>query len=41
MQPKSLFKSFRILSYAILLLMVAAIVYAFSITFLHWTGIGV
>jgi hypothetical protein len=41
MQQKSLYGPLRILSYIILLLMAGAIIYAFSITILHWTGIGV
>jgi hypothetical protein len=41
MQQKSLYAPLRILSYVVLLLMAGAIVYAFAITLLHWTGIGV
>lgn len=32
---------FKLVSYAILVLMALAIIYAFSISLLHWTGIAV
>lgn len=33
--------AFRIASYAVLLLMAAAIVYSGAMAVIHWTGIGV
>jgi hypothetical protein len=33
--------AFRIASYAILLLMAAAIIYSGAMAIIHWTGIGV
>lgn len=40
MRPK-LYTPLKIFGYIVLLLMAAAIVYAFTITLMHWTGIGV
>ena len=34
-------KTLRILSFVVLVLMLAAIIYAAAISALHWTGIGV
>ena len=33
--------AFRVASYAVLLLMAAAIVYSAAMAIIHWTGIGV
>lgn len=41
MQQRSFFTPFRYLSYLVLALMAAAIVYAFSIAVTYWSGIGV
>ncbi len=41
MQQKKFYRPFRILSYVVLLLMASGIVYAASISVLHWTGISV
>lgn len=36
-----LFLPIKILSYVVLLLMIVAAVYAFGISVVHWSGIGV
>lgn len=41
MEGKGLYASLRILGYAILLLMVVAIVYSSFISVKYWSGIGV
>lgn len=41
MQLKSLYKSVRIASFVVLGLMLIAVLYAFIMTVLHWTGINV
>ncbi len=41
MQQKKLYAPIKYVSYAVLVLMGSAIVYAFSIAILYWTGIGV
>lgn len=41
MQQKKFYAPIKYVSYFVLLLMGAAIVYAFSIAILYWTGIGV
>lgn len=41
MQEKKFYAPLRLLSYGVLLLMAAAIGYAFIITLVYWTGIGV
>ena len=41
MQLKDLYKPVRILSFAVLALMLVAALFAFTMTGLHWTGINV
>ena len=41
MQLKSLYKPLRIMSFVVLILMLAAALFAFTMTGLHWTGINV
>lgn len=41
MQLNNLYKYVRIASFAVLGLMVVAVLYAFTMTVLHWTGINV
>ncbi|WP_335739594.1 hypothetical protein [Rheinheimera metallidurans] len=41
MPQRHWYEPFKLFSYAILLLMALAIIYAFSISLLHWTGIAV
>ena len=41
MRQKKLYAPLRILSFGVLGLMGCAIIYAFSIAVLYWTGIGV
>lgn len=41
MQPQTVSKIFRIVSNAVLLLMVGAILYACTIAVTYWSGIGV
>jgi hypothetical protein len=41
MQHKTFYGPIKILSFVVLLGMATAIVYAFSISVLYWTGIGV
>lgn len=41
MPQKKFYAQLKIISYVVLLLMVAASCYAFSMTVLHWTGINV
>lgn len=41
MHLKNLYKPVRIASYVVLALMLAAVLYAFTMTVLHWTGINV
>lgn len=41
MRHKQLFGPVKIISFVVLLAMAAAIIYAFSISLMYWTGIGV
>jgi hypothetical protein len=41
MQLERLYKSMRIASFFVLGLMLIAVLYAFTMTVLHWTGINV
>jgi hypothetical protein len=41
MQQKKFYGPLRVVSYVVLLLMASGIVYAASISVLHWTGISV
>lgn len=41
MHQKKLYTPLRILSFIVLLLMATAVIYAGSISVLHWTGINV
>jgi hypothetical protein len=41
MRAAGFFPAFRIVSYVVLLLMLAAGGYAFFISMVHWSGIGV
>lgn len=41
MEQKKLYAPLKILSYGVLGLMGSAIIYAFSIAVLYWSGIGV
>ncbi len=41
MHLKDFYKPLRILSFAVLVLMLVATLYAFTMTGLHWTGINV
>lgn len=41
MQLKNIYKSMRIASFVVLGLMLVAVLYAFTMTVLHWTGINV
>ncbi|WP_417614527.1 hypothetical protein [Oceanisphaera sp.] len=41
MQLKNLYKPIRIASFVVLGLMLVAVLYAFTMTVLHWTGINV
>lgn len=41
MQLKSFYKPLRIVSFVVLGLMLVAVLYAFTMTVLHWTGINV
>lgn len=41
MQGESFFTPVRIVSYVVLLAMLAAVIYAAWISLTHWTGIGV
>ncbi len=41
MQLKKLYKPVRIASFVVLGLMLVAVLYAFTMTVLHWTGINV
>jgi len=41
MQARKLYRPLKLLSAVALLLMFGAMLYAFSMTFIHWTGINV
>lgn len=41
MQLNKLYKSVRIASFVVLGLMLVAVLYAFTMTVMHWTGINV
>ncbi len=41
MQPNKFYKPIRIASFVVLGLMLVAVLYAFTMTVLHWTGINV
>lgn len=41
MQQKKLYTPFKVLSMIVLVAMVGAILYAFSISLMYWNGIGV
>lgn len=41
MQLKNLYKPVRIVSFVVIGLMVVAVLYAFIMTIIHWTGINV
>ncbi|WP_284691936.1 hypothetical protein [Pseudomonas oligotrophica] len=41
MQVRKLYGPLKILSVVVLLLMASAMLYAFSMTLIHWTGISV
>ncbi|WP_306799353.1 hypothetical protein [Alcanivorax quisquiliarum] len=41
MERKKLYKPIRIVSFIVLALMLASVLFAFTMTGLHWTGINV
>ncbi len=41
MQARKLYGPVKLLSFVVLLLMLGAMLYAFSMTLIHWTGINV